>query len=379
MNNTLPLNRFIAVKNDVSNKPFRLFFLSACLTAIIGGLLDAFVPDNSHVINFFFLQSMTSAAYAGFLFTAIPKWTKDKTPLGSKMQILWLIWVLASVVAVYSLAIGLASMGVFWLAVLIVATQMVYKHRDSRQLSFLLSLSLSIVFTLWLAYQAGQNQLTIADWDALLTLHLLAFVIITFRMGKAIGSQALKDSHMTNSQFIPNPYYKNVQIILLASLLISQLFIGNAVISGWLSLGVASVTLGRLRDWHFAVLLKQHYVRWLYMALLLLAVAYAWRGLVLIGVWSCDNVENTVFQPALCGFFVLILQMMNFAWLRNNGYPVVYGLSNQVALGMLVLVCLNSYLTQSFVVLNVMIAMAFLTYFFTYIKLYQACTTTYLR
>ncbi len=345
MNNALPLNRFTAVKNNVSNKPFRLFFLSACLTAVFGGLFGAFVPDNSHLIHFFFLQSMTSAVYAGFLFTAIPKWTKDKTPLGGKMQILWLIWLLASVVALRSLAMGLASMGVFWFVVLLVATQMVYKHHDSRQLSFLLSLSLSVIFTFWLAYQAEQNQLTLADWDALLTLHLLAFVIITFRMGKAIGSQALKDSHMANSQFIPNPYYKNVHIILLASLLISQLFIGNAVISGWLSLGVASVTLGRLRDWHFAVLLKQHYVRWLYGALLLLAIAYAWRGLVLIGVLNInsDNVENAVFQPALCGFLVLMLQMMNFAWLRNSGYPVVYGLSNRVALGVLVLVCGLAY------------------------------------
>ncbi len=367
MNNSSPLNRFTAVKNDVSNKPFRLFFLSACLAAVLGGLLDtllgASMPDNGHLINFFFLQNMTSAVYAGFLFTAIPKWTKDKTPLGSKMQILWLIWVLASVVAVYSLAIGLASMGVFWFAVLIVATQMVYKHRDSRQLSFLLSLSVSVIFTLWLAYKAWQNQLSVADWDALLTLHLLAFVIITFRMGKAIGSQALKDGQMANSQFIPNPYYKNAHIILLASLLISQLFIGNAVISGWLSLGVASATLGRLRDWHFAVLLKQHYVRWLYMALLLLAVAYAWRGLILIGIFDAANMENAVFQPALYGFFVLMLQMMNFAWLRNSGYPVAYGWPNRGALGILMLVCGIVYTEQSFALSDVMIAVAFSIYF----------------
>lgn len=374
--------RFGEVVNDFSNAPFRLFFLSACLSAILGAGCGFGNDDLNNLRAFFFWQSFIGAAYAGFLFTAIPKWTKDQTPLAKPLQKLWLVWFIGTISSTFSLSTGLMLMIGFWTMLLLLTASLIYKHRDGRQLSFLFSIAAIGLMTIWLTIKLRRADISDHDWQQLLHLGLLAFMLVTFRMSRAIGSQALKDSKLANSQFIPNPYYKNLQLGLFYLLLITNLLLQNAVIEGWLSLSIAAVTLGRLREWHFSTLLKHHYVRWLYLSLFFIGIAYGWRGLALIhfGDFTLLKPELATTLLEVSGFMLLIYQVFNFAALRNSNCAVVYPLICRIALSALLIAGISASLGAGLMpeyrlylgvyLPNMLIAGAFLVYIPTFYQIF---------
>lgn len=370
-----------AVIADFSAAPFRLFFLTACLSAMVGascwtlaflGHWD-FATDPLNLHAFFFLQSLAGAAYAGFLFTAIPEWTGDNTPLGKHMQGLWVLWLLASIWAAFSLAMALSVMVIFWFYVIVLATWLVWKNRDDRQISVLLFVYSVTVMTAWLCIKAWRDDITAYDWRQLLHLSLLGVALMTFRISRALGEQALEDGKQFDSRFIPNPFYKNLAVWLFYLLVISNLTVQNVVVSGWLHLAVAGVMIGRLREWHFIFLLKQHYVRWLYITMLLIGVGYAWRGLALIGV-SPSPLFNPVLPMhliAIGGFLLMTYQVFNIAGLRHSNRDLMYPKLSRVALLLLVLAALSrslavglawDYLHFAVYLPNALVVLAFAIY-----------------
>lgn len=375
------LLKLSAVIADFSAAPLRLFFLSACLSAMVGASCWSlvflggwrFVTDPLNLHAFFFLQSLAGAVYAGFLFTAIPEWTSDRTPLSKPMQRLWLLWLVASFVAPFSLASALLVMTVYWFYVIALATWLVWKNRDHRQVSVLLFVYSVTAMTMWLCIKAWFSEINAHDWRQLLHLGLLGIALISFRISQALGTQALEDSGQDDSRFIPNPFYKNLAVWLFYALIISNLILQNSAVSGWLHLAIAGVMIGRLREWHFFILLKQHYVWWLYLTLLLIGIGYSWRGLTLI-----ENSTSALFNPvlplhliAIGGFLLMVYQVFNIAGLRHSNRDLIYPLTSRVGLVCLLLAALSrslavglswNYVYFAVYLPNVLLVLAFLMY-----------------
>lgn len=323
-----------AIIDDFSTAPFRLFFLSACpigilaatvwAWAMIGGYLP--ITDPLYLHLFLFLQSLGGAVYAGFLFTAIPEWTHNPTPLTRKMQGLWLLWLSASTVAFCSLSWALSLMVLYWSIVLWLATSLVWQKRDDRHISVLLFIVATWICSIYLTIQTWQNKINLFDWQQLLHIEVMGIALISFRISRALGSQALEDAGQIDSRFIPNPFYKNLAVWLFYTLIISNLLLKNNAVEGWLNLAVAGVMIGRLREWHFLVLLKQHYVRWLYLTLLMIGIGYAWRGSALV----LDN-PHPILNPvlplhwiAIGGLLMMIYQVFHIAGLRHSHCALIY-------------------------------------------------------
>lgn len=382
------LPTFSAVIDDFCAAPFRLFFLSACWVAVVGAISGwwHFSATQMNLQAFYFLQNFAGATYAGFLFTALPRWTHDATPLGKHMRRLWLLWLAAGVCALLSLATALAIMVFYWLFIIVLATWLVWKNRDSRQISMLVFVLSMLALTVWLSVKAWRSNLVADDWQALVHLNLLGVVLITFRISRVLGRQALRDGEQADSRFIPNPYYKNLAVWLFYLLIIVELSLDNAVVSGWLHLAVAGVMLGRLREWHFAVLLKQHYVRWLYFSLLLVGLGYAWRGLALIGVSQTPLFEPTLPMNLITGVFLLIAyQIFNTAGLRHSNRELVYPFSSRVALLCLLLAALSrsvalglggDYLYFAVYLPTALLAVAFLLYLPVFYRIFTRYPAT---
>lgn len=379
-----------AVITDFSAAPFRLFFLTACFSAIIGASCWTlaffgswqFDTDPLNLHAFFFLQSFAGAAYAGFLFTAIPEWTGDVTPLGKHIKGLWMLWLSASIWAVFSLVIALSVMVIYWLYVISLATWLIWKNRDDRQISVLLFIYSVTAMTIWLCLRAWQAEFFASDWRQLLHLSLLGVALITFRISRALGEQALEDGKQFDSRFIPNPFYKNLAVWLFYTLVISNLTLQNMVVSGWLHLAVAGVMIGRLREWHFVILLKQHYVRWLYLTMLLIGIGYAWRGLSLIGI-SPSPLFNPVLPMhliAIGGFLLMTYQVFNIAGLRHSNRCLIYPRLSRAALLFLLLAALSrslavglrwDYLHFAVYLPNILVVLAFMIYLPVFYRIFM--------
>ncbi len=353
------LPNFSAVIDDFSSAPFRLFFLTGSVIGIIAALCWSVAmlgfwtiptdPLNLHI--FLFLQSLAGAIYAGFLFTAIPEWTHDSTPLKRFMQPLWLLWLVALLTVFISLKGGLTLMVCYWLFVLILATWLVWRRRDNRHISILIFISATLAMTLWLSVQSWSiGVIAPFQWQQLLHIEITGVALITFRISRALGTQALEDNRQLDSRFIPNPFYKNLAVWLFYTLIISNLILQNNVIEGWINLAIAGVMIGRLREWHFAVLLKQHYVRWLYLTMLIIGIGYGWRGFSLIGIS-----QSPIFNPvlpfhliAIGGLLLMIYQIFNIAGLRHSGRELIYPIINRLALLCLLLAALSRSLGVGF-------------------------------
>ncbi len=385
---------------DFSAAPFRLFFLTACVVAIpaalcwflsFAGILTNVLyvkTDPLSLHAFAFLQSLTGAAYAGFLFTAIPEWTHDAMPLQRHMQRLWLLWLVPTVLAIYALNIALAAMLAFWSYMLLLAIWLVWKNRDDRQISVLIFvgsyIAMSTVITIDAWYHGVVNPFY---WQQLLHLNLLGIALITFRISRALGSQALEDAGYLDSLFIPNPYFKNLAVWLFYLLVLVNLTLENSVIEGWISLAIGGVMIGRLREWHFWVLLKCHYVRWLYLTLLVIGIGYTWRGLALIGFSNPSLFHHALLNPVLpmhlisiSGFLFMVYQVFNIAGLRHSDLELCYPQSSRFALLCLLLAGLSRslgvgllpqyYVWTAVYIPGLLVATAFIIYLPVFYRLF---------
>ncbi len=349
---TKRLPNFSAVIDDFSSAPFRLFFLTGCVAAVMAASCWSLamlgwwtIPtDPLHLHVFFFLQSLAGAVYAGFLFTAIPEWTHDAIPLKRFTQPLWGLWLSALLTAIWSLKWGLTLMIIYWFFVLVLAAWLVWRKRDDRHISILFFVTATWGITVWLMLKAW-NDGTVSpfDWQQLLHTEIMGVALITFRISRALGTQALEDDGQLDSRFIPNPFYKNLAIWLFYSLVISNLILHNTVIEGWINLAISGVMIGRLREWHFGVLLKRHYVRWLYLTLLFIGIGYGWRGFALIGIS-----QSPLFNPvlpfhliAIGGLLLMIYQVFNIAGLRHSGLDLIYPAISRLGLFCLLLATIS--------------------------------------
>lgn len=336
------LSTVFAVISDFSAAPFRLMFLTACVagcfaaltwTLSIAGLLPTNIdPLTLHL--FLFLQSFAGASFTGFLLTAIPEWTHYRGKLTRVTQIIWSVWLIATICVFFSLPLALTAMLILWLILAGKSLQIIWLARDDRQISVLIWLVVYILLVAYLAIIAWQTQfIPIKHWEQILHISILGVALISFRISRALGEQALEDNQQIGSRFIPNPFYKNLSVLIFYVLIISNLLLENKVVEGWISLAVAGVMLGRLREWHFSILLKAHYVRWLYLTLLIIGLGYAWRGIGLI--MGGNGIMHPVLPLhliAIGGFLLMSFQVFNIAGLRHSNKALIFPKLTQLAM-----------------------------------------------
>jgi len=157
--------------------PFRPFFLLAALDAMLGGavwvvpghLLDQTGISAGSWHRDVILFGTLAAILAGFLLTALPRWTGQKPVSPAAVKALSGHWGLSRVVFVLlDRTLGLALFAVFSLIVLLVLARAVALGRDWRNLKVLAMLAIYVVATM----------LAALNWQADLALRLALAAIL---------------------------------------------------------------------------------------------------------------------------------------------------------------------------------------------------------
>ena len=131
-------------------EPFRLFFLIAATDAMLGAavwLPLAFITETISGASAglwhrnALLFGTVPAILAGFLLTALPRWTKQPAVSQLSMRLLAAIWLAARGISFLSTTVGLLLAAVFVLSLTVVAARPVITSNDRRNFKVVLLLS----------------------------------------------------------------------------------------------------------------------------------------------------------------------------------------------------------------------------------------------
>lgn len=363
---------------DYFEYPFRIFFLCISATTPVVALFWTFSmmgasfyePMTTHALGF--LNVVGGAAFSGFLFTAVPEWThwtKNLFPQGVAAFVVWLAGTLLLIPAPFWSAWVFL---VLWCHLLIWASVVCVAKRDDRHLSLILALAL--IMSLQAGYAATGSFEVLR---ALLHAFMIGVSIVVFRVGKAMGQEALDRLGLEDSFFAPNPFHRNITVLALWALAFAEIFL-DPVAAGWLSVGAGLTFLGRLRDFHHSRLLGAYYVRWIYLVMVFAGAGYVWRGVCLVG-----GVGNPIYGfhlSAIGGFLLMVLEVMLIAGRIHSSLELLFLPRMRVALGLVSLAALArtvgpalgwDYLVFSIYVPGVLVATAFLTYFAPFWRVFR--------
>ncbi|MDO5638624.1 MAG: NnrS family protein [Neisseria sp.] len=312
--------------------PFRSYFLLAAAVVPLASLAWALAVAGAwplhaaplHFHAYAFLNGVGSAAFAGFLFTAIPEWTHDARNLSRHAKATLLLWLAAAGAALVSLQFSAWLMLVFWLYLLWFVGTVSWQARDSRQLSVVLMLL--AVAALDAGFALSGDMLWLRQ---MAHVFIIGILLITFRIGRAIGQKALQQGGRQDCSFMPNPFYRNLSVCMLYGYVAAGLLLPQGAVQAWLSLAVGLAVIGRLRDWHYAVLLKQYYIRWYYLTLLAVGAGYVWQGAAVI---AGDGNPLPAFHLIMIGGYLLMLmQVFGIAGAVHSSLPLHYPKSNRIS------------------------------------------------
>ncbi len=234
--------------------PFRSFFLFAALDAMLGGMvwtppgqalagLAEIVPGEWHR-NILLFGTMP-AILAGFLLTALPRWTKQRAVSPTVIRSLAGIWLLGrAVFLTVGQAAGLALFGGFVLFLIVVLGKAVVAGRDLRNLKILLLLG---------AYCAA-IVLTALDWQAQMALRLALAAVLGLVM--VIGGRvvpALTEAYMQKTGGLvpgaPSVMVERLAAIFACSALAAWVAAAQAQITG-VACALAAISQAvRLAQW----------------------------------------------------------------------------------------------------------------------------------
>ncbi|WP_298644354.1 NnrS family protein [uncultured Cardiobacterium sp.] len=360
--------------------PFRLFFPLACLGAWVALLpwlaLLLFAPARAaafplHWHAFAFLNLCAGAGFAGFLMTALPAWTDDPAPRHVHSTILLVLWAAILTALPYPAPAAWAAC-VFWLYLTAYTARRVIHNRNSRLISFILVLAM-------LAACATAYGLK-PDGDILhrmVDVMLIAVALVNFRVGRAIGNQALADGGHGALTFMPNPYTKNISALMLGLYAIVAACGAADPIQGWLALATAAAFAARLQEWHSLMLLRAHYVRAHYAVSLALVAGYALLGIAQLGL-------PALFSPvrhllAITAMLAMVLVIMSIAGVRHSGLDLRFYPDTRLALALIlaggISRCLGALLLPNLITIYAIptacIAAAFTLYALRYLGIFR--------
>lgn len=220
--------------------PFRLYFLLSAFSIVplawvwtltaLGWWPPAVAPTDFHAYGF--LNIVGGAAFAGFLFTAMPEWTHHTRNLSRHALITAVLWLPTTPLALFSPPLSAWLMLPFWLYLLGFCTVLARRARDDSQVALLLVL---ICITLLNSCFAYTGQLF---WlKQLAHAFIIGVLLVMFRIGKAVGQKALEHSPLAHCVFVPNSFYRNLSAWFLYAYLAANIFLHDTATSSWLSLG----------------------------------------------------------------------------------------------------------------------------------------------
>lgn len=329
------------ITRDFFTNPFRLFFLLASLSIIPIACLWLFVglssyfgwsalsfnidPISYHAYGY--INIFGSAAFAGFIMTAVPEWTHFTRPLRRLSALCFILWLGGIALSFISLQSSALLMSAFWLLLTGFIITAAIEDRNDRQIS--VCLMMSLITTLNIAYALT------GKWSYIVIMthaYMIGVALILFRIGMAMGFNSLEQAgpEAEKLNYVQNPYYRNLNLICMYLYVFSLLFFNDSVFSSWLALASGLSMIARLRDWHHAILWHASYVRWHYLTLLSIGVGYSWLGLSGILSWGIPT--QALHLILIGGFVFMVMQIFNIAGLIHSARDLPFPWTSQCAL-----------------------------------------------
>ena len=304
--------------NDFFTHPMRIFFLSAVFCIVLG-CAGFFVADDFVSFHkFAFLALACPAAYAGFLFTAIPDWANFSGNLKPHSIAMFVIFACALAAMFFGLKISFFLTSFFWLYLTIFSITLLARDRNSDNFS-VASVLISFCALSFLYAFTGEELFL----NAQIHLNVAAIIVVTFRVSIVAAKEALKlEEGMDEAVFAPSFVYKNLALTALFVLIASFLLEASNEIIGFIALGCGFIMLARLSEWHSVCLLKRHYIAFYYIISLFSGAGYVWLGASeLLGLAQSSNALHLIATGVIMGVIMLIF---NIAGLRHSGQELVF-------------------------------------------------------
>ena len=241
---------------------FRPFFTSCALyaVALMTGWIGVFTfgwrvagsqPVNWHAHEM--IHGVVAAAIAGFLLTAVPKWTGTRTVDGAGLVTLWLLWV-AGRIGFWAADTGDGSLtgrfaegvDLLFLPALAFAVAWPILKTDNRR-NLLIVLVLAALF----ASNLMQGFMPVAQKANILALDLvlLLMVVIGGRIGPAFTRNWLAGKGLNAEAVQVHPWLDRLTLALVALLALASLLALPPKIVGTIALAAALANLTRLVEW----------------------------------------------------------------------------------------------------------------------------------
>ncbi|NLK66467.1 MAG: hypothetical protein GX282_03225 [Campylobacteraceae bacterium] len=302
--------------DDFLSHPMRANFLLASLVTMLGGTLFFTNLDFITLHKIFFLCFLPMLAYSGFLLTALPDWTNYKGALKSHNILLLALFLLAFLGIFISLKITMIFVSLFWLYLLCFSAYLLVLARNNDNFSILFVLFSFFALSLLYALTSNENYLNLQ-----IHINIIAVLVVSFRIGIVLGREALRQDGDEDSLFMANFTHKNLASWFLFIYIFSEIFLKSQIISGYIAAGVGFVILANLKEWHYAVLLKRHFVLFYYTILLLTGVGYV--GFGLSQVLSTGLESQILHIIAIVGILGIIYLVFTTAGLRHSGFVLL--------------------------------------------------------
>ena len=337
---------------------FRPFFASCALYAVVlmTGWIGVFIlgwsvagsqPANWHAHEM--IHGVVAAAIAGFLLTAVPKWTGTRPAHGAGLAILWLLW-LAGRIGFWTTDTGTANPAgriaegvdlLFLPALSFAVAWPILKTGNRRNLLIVLVLGALFASNLMQGFTTMAQTANILALD----LVLLLMAIIGGRIGPAFTRNWLLRRGLDADSVQVHAGLDALALGLVAVLALTTLFGASPPVIGTIALAAALAHLARLVEWQgwrawrdpLVWVLHLGYA-WLVIALLLRGIAghtfalpgNAWihalgvgaMGTLILGVMSRATLGHTGHELRLPAGGWLMFVLMTIAAVARTGNAI---------------------------------------------------------
>ncbi len=296
--------------------PMRIFFLYGGAFALIGvGVLLSEIDGYVSLHQFIFIELFCAAAFAGFLFTALPDWTHYDKSLLPYSIVGFILLSLAFIFIIFEFN-ARVIMVIFWLFLLFCTIYWLIRDKKYTHYSLVVILS-SIagieIYSLFYVYKPY----------ALIHCYSAAITVIGFRVSVVLAQLALEAKYTKESPytFIPNPILKNISFIALLALVFCQMVDITPALNGFVALSAGLALLSKSGQWMHLVLLKKHYS--LIYFLLLLGSGFIYTALGLNYIFEFTSISALLHGITIWVLMGFIFLIFNVASLRHSGQLVL--------------------------------------------------------
>lgn len=311
------------------SSPFRIFFLSLSIWAIVETLL--WLPQTTgiwqaplaldplawhrHEMLFGFL----AAAIAGFLLTAVCVWTNTERLHGLPLLALWLVWLVGRLLMLFGAGVSeIWVIGVnllFLPLVMLDAGRRIWRARQKRQALVLLA-----VATIWLAQASLLLLDSAAAVPAALVGTALLMLLIGGRITPTFSANWLRMHAGDPDQVQIFPWLETVTLGSMLALFVLTLIGGPSVAIMLLALVAASASGARLVAWRGWLVRAEPLLWILHLSLLWIPLALVLLAGAEAGWWPATAWYHALGIGAMGG---LILGVISRVCLGHTGRPLM--------------------------------------------------------